>query len=87
MAFFNHGGMGGFFGGFGLVFMLIGVALMVVIFLAVVRAVRGANEPPAPTRHDQEQDQALRILEERFAHGEIDEVEYNERRSILEKNG
>lgn len=82
MAFFNHGGMGGFFGGFGLVFMLIGVALMVVIFLAVVRAVRGVNEPPVPTK----QDQARHILQERFARGEIDEAEFNERLGTLEKN-
>ena len=86
MAFFNHGGMGGFFGGFGLVFMLIGVALMVVIFLAVVRAVRGVNEPPVPTKHDQEQDQARHILQERFARGEIDEAEFNERLGTLKKN-
>ena len=40
--------------------------------------------------HDRERggrDQSLAILRERFARGEIDEVEYLERRHVLEENG
>lgn len=82
MPFYDHWGMGGFFGGFGLIFMLLGMVLMVFIILAILRFLLGGGSS-APA--DRERSRALHILEERFAHGEIDEAEYNERRRILER--
>ncbi|HUX82537.1 MAG TPA: SHOCT domain-containing protein [Halothiobacillus sp.] len=82
MPFYDHWGMGGFYGGFGMIFMLLGMVLMVFIILAILRFLLGGGAS-SPT--SQERSRALHILEERFAHGEIDEAEYNERRRILEK--
>lgn len=85
MPFYDHWGMGGFYGGFGLIFMLLGMVLMVFIILAILRFLLGGNSS-TPPQTPQERSRALHILEERFAHGEIDEAEYNERRRILEKD-
>ncbi len=82
MPFYDHWGMGGFYGGFGMIFMLLGMVLMVFIILAILRFLLGGGAS-CPT--SQERSRALHILEERFAHGEIDEAEYNERRRFLEK--
>lgn len=82
MPFFNeHWGMGAGFGGFGLIFMLLGVVVMALVVFAILRLLIGSNRP-GPT--DREDRRALSILEKRFANGEIDEAEYNERRRILE---
>lgn len=82
MPFQDFWGMGGFYGGFGLVFMVIGVVVMVSIIIAILRFLLGVG-PSVQTRA--ERSRALHILEERFAHGEIDEEEYNKRRGILER--
>lgn len=86
MVFFDHGGMGGFFGGYGLIFMLIGIALMVLIIVAIIRALGGSSNSITPTKQEQT-DQAMRILKERFARGEINEEEFRARQRALEENG
>jgi putative membrane protein len=83
MPFYDHTGMGGFYGGFGMIFMLLGMVLMVFIIFAILRFLLGGGS--SVTQSSRERSRALHILEERFAHGEIDEKEYNERRRILEK--
>lgn len=82
MPFYDHWGMGGFFGGFNLIFMLLGVVLMVFIILAILRFLFDGDRTALT---DRERRRALRVLEERFAKGEIEEAEYNERRCILER--
>ncbi|MGH2720058.1 MAG: SHOCT domain-containing protein [Actinomycetota bacterium] len=56
------------------------LALLVVGVILVVRALASGrgSEPGTGTRRD-----ALRILEERYARGEIDEREFEERRRTL----
>lgn len=82
MPFYDYWGMGGFYGGFGLVFMVLGVVVMVSIIIAILHFLFGVG-PSVQTR--EERSRALHILEERFAHGEIDEEEFNKRRRILER--
>lgn len=80
---------GGSIGGMMLIFML----LVVLVFLALivggvyllVRAIRGDGER---SRHDDlgrvpPRSNALAILEERYARGEIDREEFEERRRTL----
>ena len=65
----------------------IGMGLMMVVFWAmvtalvvyVVRSLGRRDEPERTARADQ----PLRILDERFARGEIDADEYTRRRSLL----
>lgn len=71
-------GWGGWF--MGPVMMLIFFAFMVGTVVLIVR-ILGWH----PTsRADQEEDRALAILRERFARGEIDQAEFNERRKHLQ---
>lgn len=62
-----------------------GWILMAVFWVAIVAlvvwAVRSFGGPARP-----DSDRAMRILEERFARGEIDQQEYEERRRVLENN-
>ncbi|MGH8936810.1 MAG: SHOCT domain-containing protein [Acidimicrobiia bacterium] len=62
--------------GFGLFGLLVPLALVGTLVGLVVWAVRGA-----PGRPDQG---ALRIIEERFARGEIDVEEFESRRRVLQ---
>ncbi|HQS02780.1 MAG TPA: SHOCT domain-containing protein [Halothiobacillus sp.] len=87
MAFYDHWGMGGVFGGFGLIFMAACIAIVVLIIFAIVRALQGGNGSSASTPQGYAQNQALQILQERYARGEIDETEFNERRRVLGKSG
>lgn len=57
------------------------VAFWIAVIALVVWAVRSAATTGRP-----DPDQALRILDERFARGEIDQQEYEERRRILQDN-
>ncbi len=68
------GGMGGLFG---IVMMLIMVALIAAVVALIWRAI---NPGKSQTTSD---DSALGILKERYARGEIDKQEYEERRRIL----
>jgi len=53
---------------------------LALIVIGIVLLVRG----PSRSTPDQREDSSLRILEERFARGEIDEEEYRHRRRTLE---
>ena len=64
-----------------LVLVVIGAAIAVVVALTSQRktpAQSGSVAAPAPTPSD-----AARILDERFARGEIDDDEYRRRRALL----
>jgi len=66
--------------GFGMMFMsLLFLGIIVVGVLLVVRSFSHGG----PTPHRSDGDRALDILDERFARGEIDQQEYEERRRTL----
>lgn len=73
MPYWNHPHLG-WAGGLGML-VLMALVLAAVVTLAVVLARRGPQPPPADT--------ARRILDERFARGEIDQEEYERRRNAL----
>lgn len=74
-----HGGWYGWF--FGPIMMIVFIAIAVVVVMLLVRWLGGPghsgalHHPPGKT--------ALDILKERFARGEIDKQEFEERRRIL----
>ncbi len=68
------GGMGGIFG---IAMMLIMIALIVAVVALVWRAVNPGHSREASG------DSALTILRERYAKGEIDKAEFDERRRAL----
>lgn len=84
----NHSGMmdgfGWFGGGGGMLFgplIMIGVlALIIYLIMLFVRQIGGSRNDPATSQHS-----PLDILKERYARGEIDEREYEERKKILLK--
>ncbi|NIJ11389.1 putative membrane protein [Saccharomonospora amisosensis] len=74
-------------GGWGMGWMWIWPTLVVLGLLALVAAaVLWSRGRPAPPRDSsrQEGSSARRILDERYARGEIDEEEYRRRRAQLE---
>ncbi len=79
----HHGMWGGGWGGmlFGLIMMLLVIAAIVAVVVLVVRVLAragsGTAKPSGKTPTD--------ILEERFARGEIDSEEFEERRRVLAK--
>lgn len=71
--------MGWWMGGWGwLWIILLSVALIALVVWVLARSGRGGPSPPGRTEAD-----ALRILEERFARGEIDKDEFENRRAAL----
>jgi len=62
--------------------MLIVWGSIVAVVVLLVRGTGGAYRAPTPTPGEAG-DQALRILDERFARGEIDAEEYRTRRDLL----
>ena len=60
---------------------LISVALLILIVLAIIWLVRAMTRPNARTA--EHQDHAEEVLRRRYAAGEIDEEEYQRRRSTL----
>jgi len=69
-------GWGWLFGG---LFML---GFWVLVILLVVWAVRGFR--PVQGREERRESNAMAILEERFARGEIDREEFEQRRAVLQ---
>lgn len=77
MMYWNDGN--GWFAWFWMIFMMLivwGGIIGVIIYVA--RGGTHHHHPPTESRNDSE-----RILDERFARGEIDESEYRQRRAIL----
>ncbi len=85
-------GMGHMWGGgwgmiFGPIFMIVVLVVIVAAVAMVLRWIFGSTDGSSgqPERNDgRSDDAALRILRERFARGEIDREEYEERRRALE---
>lgn len=79
----HHGMWGGGWGGmfFGLIMMLLVIAAIVAVVVLVVRVLGGAGSGTARPSGKTPTD----ILEERFARGEIDAEEFEERRRVLAK--
>lgn len=76
-------GDGGWWGFGMMLIVLLAVALIVVGVVFLVRSSSGGERPaPRPERS-----RALEILDERFARGEIDREEYEERRRTLSEQG
>ena len=63
---------------FGPLMMIAFIAVIVVVVVLLMRGFGGHRSGAAPS-----EDNALDILQERFARGEIDKEEYEERRRIL----
>ncbi len=74
------GGWGGM--AFGFLMMIAFVAAIVVMVVLVVRALGGAARS-GPARTTPPEKTPLDILEERFASGEIDRQDFEERRRVL----
>ncbi|WP_199433755.1 SHOCT domain-containing protein [Qaidamihabitans albus] len=85
MPYWDHGDWGN-----GWLMGLLGLISMVVLWgglIAVVVLLLRRFTPPARGGGDRvgDNNSALRILDERFAHGEIDEEEYQRRRDSLRR--
>jgi putative membrane protein len=75
--------MGGWAVGWVWVWPVLVVASLLIIGYVVVRVAQGGRQPSSLTGSDSGGAAARRILDERFAHGEIDDEEYRRRRDLL----
>ena len=66
--------------------MLVSLLFVPLIAVGVVLLVRSTSHDGHPPRVSGS-DRALEILDERFARGEIDQAEYEERRRVLTQGG
>lgn len=64
---------------------LVMIAFWGAIVAAVVIAARAFRNPGAPVAPPPPRDDAFQILDERFARGEIDADDYQQRRDLLRK--
>ena len=76
-----HGGGSGMF--FGPLFMIIGLALAIALAIVIVRALLGPLGWETPPRSKPPERTPLDILKERYARGEIDKEEFEDRRRTL----
>ena len=76
----HMGGFGMFFGPFFLILVVIAIVAAVIILMRSF-GVAGMSNPPAQS--SQAENKALDILKERFAKGEIDAKEFDERKRFL----
>ncbi len=75
---------GGWFGMvFGPLFMILGLAIAIALAIVVVRALLGPGGWEAPPRGQPPERTPLDILKERYARGETDKEEFEERRRVL----
>ncbi|MGB4588634.1 MAG: SHOCT domain-containing protein [Clostridiaceae bacterium] len=66
--------------------MIIGIIIFVAaIIVLIVLLLRPRHTDNYKDNYRESQDSSMRILEERFAKGEIDEEEYKKRKEILKK--
>lgn len=68
---------------FGPLFMILFLAVLVAAAIILVRGTAGAWSGPASSPHSPASRTPLDILRERFARGEIDKEEFEERRRVL----
>ncbi|MHB1230143.1 MAG: SHOCT domain-containing protein [Halothiobacillus sp.] len=79
--------------GFGFIFMLLIVVLVVALLIGLIHWLSGLGAHHGSKPYNTEQnrqarlDATLHILEKRFAQGEIDEEEFLKRRRILKEEG
>lgn len=66
-----------------LVLFVVIAAVVLVVAMLAQRDRRGDGAPPAPLVRDDADSDAMRILDKRFARGDIDAKEYQERRALL----
>jgi len=95
MGYYGYGPMFGDWGGhgfgFGFIIMLLGVVFLIALIVGLVRLLSGpGGQAGNPRRHlettrQARRDEALHILEKRFAQGEIDEEEFQRRRQVLKE--
>jgi len=70
----------GNFGFFGILWIIIWLAIIIGGIILVIYILRRGNESKKGSSLH-----AIKILQERFARGEIDELEYQEKKRILEE--
>ena len=82
----GHGFMGGHWGGWfmGPVMMLILIVAVVVVVIWIVRQLGGNASQHPNDQYGSPAKTPLDILKERFAKGEIDRGEFDERRKVLD---
>lgn len=68
---------------FGPVMMIVFIAVTVVVVVLIVRWLGGMGHAPSPPHYGPTGKAPLDILKERFARGEIDREEFDERRKVL----
>lgn len=68
---------------FGPLFMILVLAVVIAVAVLLVRWLGGPWQPPAPPHYPPPGRTPLDILKERFARGEIDKDEFEERRRVL----
>jgi putative membrane protein len=66
---------------FGPIMMIIWLVIIIVVVAAVIRWLQGGTVGPLPFVGNRKR--ALEILEERFAKGEIDKDEFQEKKDLL----
>lgn len=68
---------------FGPIFMILVFAIVIALAVLLVRWLGGPWQGSQPPRHGQPDRTPLDILKERYARGEIDKEEFEERRRVL----
>lgn len=79
----DYGNMGWAWG-YG-VLAVVGVALLIYLIVRLASSTSRSNEKPADPRHD-DGSGAKRILQERFARGELTEEQYREHLRVLDES-
>ena len=69
-------------GGWGIFMMIILVILIVIIVYAVMKLVQGGSNAGTTSNS---RDEALEILNQRYAKGELSDEEYQQKKKILKK--
>lgn len=68
---------------FGPLFMILGLAVAIAVAVLLVRWLAGPWQPIQPSHHTPPPRTPLDVLKERYARGEIDTEEFEERRRVL----